>query len=102
MGADRPAVVLGPERVACILDHGDPVLRRYRVELFELGQGELPKLRVVVVTAMSLLALLVGVCLASEVVVASLYWYYRHDGDAAFTLALTALTLPSVPRRTLS
>jgi len=41
-----------------------------------------------------LLAVLVGVCLAGEVVVAGLYWWYRCDGDSAFTLALTALMLP--------
>lgn len=41
-----------------------------------------------------LLAVLVAVCLVAEAVIAGLYWAYRGDGDAAFTLTLTALLLP--------
>lgn len=41
-----------------------------------------------------LLVVLTSVCIAAEIVVAGLYWYYRADSDSALILTLTALMLP--------
>jgi putative peptidoglycan lipid II flippase len=41
-----------------------------------------------------LLTLLTVLCVAGEVVVAVLYWRYRHDSDSALVLGLTGLMLP--------